>query len=201
MAKKTVKKASKKRIKDADSVYISQSAAARIVGVNPASISHLRQRGTRSFFTPEGMVDTSSQDWQSYLKERETFVRRREFKSSGNSNSDKKNDWGFPDFKPTTLQEEKIFVEIVQKKINLQEAILNLIPRSWVEQAFGYVMQSLTNNVVNLGRRIAPMIAAKLQLPGAEKIIEKIINDATEKALIVVRDEVGKQVRSLVSKK
>lgn len=203
LAKKTSKKrTNKKAIKDGDNeVFISKSAAARKVGVTPSSIAHLHQRGTRSFFTPEGLIDTSHQDWKSYVNERKTFDTRKKFKETSLSPSEGKNGWGFPGFKPTTLQEEKIFVEIVQKKINLQEVLLNLIPRSWVEQAFGYVAQSIKNNLVNMGRRIAPMIASKLQLPGSEKIIEKIINEAVEKALIVVRDETQKQVKNLVSRK
>jgi DNA-binding XRE family transcriptional regulator len=66
-----------KKSKTKQNRYISQSDAARLIGVTRQSIAGMRKKSDYEFFVnrgtkgkPKWMVDTQSPDWQTYLTDR-----------------------------------------------------------------------------------------------------------------------------------
>lgn len=167
---------------------ISQIEAANLAGVKKQAISKLKE--TRSFFTKNNRVDTNHKDWKSYLKNK---------KSDGELNEAKKNpeDFNWLNAKPTTIQEEKIYADIIQKKIDIEKDVDLVIDKKVVISAFGEIVKSIQSNFVDHGRRVSPLIAAKLGLPGTEKAIEKIENAEQKKNIENVISDVLKVIKKL----
>lgn len=167
-------------MKNTDNI-ISQGAAAEIAGVKRQAISKLKKAGTRSFFTEAGKIDTNHPDWKSYLRNRESGERRAVARSEIRNSENDLNDFQFQDFAPETIQEEKVYSDIVQRKIAIMESLDLLIEKRLVVFMLGEIANAIQSNFVDHGRRTAPVIAAKLGLPGTEKTIEKIENAAQKR--------------------
>ena len=171
-----------------DPPVISQIKAAELAGVKKQAISKLRS--TRSFFTKNNKVDTRHPDWISYLKDK---------KSNSKIKSSKKNpeDFQWLNERPTTIQEEKIYADIIQKKIDIEKDVDLVIEKRIVVAAFGEIVKSIQSNFVDYDRRVSPLIAAKLGLPGTEKTIEKILSPEKKKSLENVISDVAKVIKKL----
>jgi len=161
--------------------HISQSAAAREANVTQQTINKLRRDGTRSFFTKTGKVDTNHPDWKSYLRERNAKEENAQKRESYKSAKRNPMEFNWIDEVPQTIQEEKIYADIIQKKIAIMQDLELLIEKRIVVSAFGEIIKAAQSNLVDFGKRTSPVIAAKLGLPGTEKTIEKIINEGQKK--------------------
>ena len=164
--------------------YITQMKASQLVGVSKQAISLLRKNGSRSFYTKAGKIDTDHPDWKSYLKEKLANQQNTKKRKAFRDAKDNPNDFNWLNEKPTTIQEEKIYADIIQKKIAIMQDLGMLIDKKIVSSAFGEIAKQVRSNFVDLGRRVSPRISAKLKLPGSEKIIEQIINDEIKKGIL-----------------
>jgi len=167
---------------------ITQKEAADIAGVSKQAIGKLKK--TRSFFTEDGKVDIEHADWKSYLKSQ---------LSGNNSKSYNENpeDFHWGNFKPETIQEEKIYADILSKKIDIMKEMDITIEKKIVISAFGEIIKAIQSNFVDHGRRVSPLIAQKLGMPGTEKIIEKLENAEQKKNIEKVIHAVYKAIDKL----
>lgn len=181
-------------MKNSDKI-ISQIKAAEIAGVSKQNFTQLKK--TRSFFTKAGKVDTSHRDWKSYLKEKDSKKKIAKKKKEIHESPNRVDDFDFQNFKPETIQEEKVYSEIQQKKIQLMQDLDLLIEKKIVASSFGEISKQIKSNFVDMGIRIAPRIAAKLKLPGSEKLIETIINEEIKKGVVNIISATEKAVEKL----
>jgi hypothetical protein len=181
-------------MKSKDSI-ISQNAAAELAGVSRAAISKLKN--TRSFFTKTGKVDTDHPDWKSYLKEKQSAKDNAEKRETYRRSIKNPEDFNWINETPTTIQEEKIYADIISKKLDIEKDLENLIEKRIVKAAFGEIIKAIQSNNVDFGSRVSPRIAAKLGMVGTEKLIEPILNEEQKKAIGNVIAAAERAIRKL----
>jgi hypothetical protein len=131
------------------------------------------------------------------LREREARKQSAEkIKKIRSSVSDGKN-FDFQDFKPTSIQEQKIYADTISKRIDIEKDIELLIEKRIYVASIGAIGGAINSNFVLFGRGIADRVAQKLGLPGVVKIVEKIINEEMEKRLRNVIDKIEEELRKI----
>ena len=170
---------------------ISQKEAASIAGVSTEAIRKLQ--GTRSFFTDSkpAKVNTSHPDWQGYLREQMAKHKTPQKKLL----IEDAFQWG--NFKPESIQEEKTYADILTKKIEIMKSMESLIEKKIVIAAFGEIVKAIQSNLIDYEKRVAPLIAAKLGMPGTEKMIEKIMGAEKKKSMENVIDAAERAIDKL----
>ena len=174
---------------------ISQNAASEIAGVTRQALNKLKN--TRSFFTKTGKVNTDHPDWKSYLNEKQALKDNAEKREGYRRSIKNPEDFNWINETPTTIQEEKIYADIVQKKLDIERELENLIEKRVVKAAFGEIIKAIQSNNVDFGSRVSPRIAAKLGMVGTEKLIEPILNEEQKKGIENIISAVERAIRKL----
>ena len=81
------------------------------------------------------------------------------------------------------LQERKIKQEIRKLEIDNEIKLRNLVDRKLVQSILAEVGHAIQTNLVDRGRREAPVMSAKLGIPQLERDLEMMLNKQDEKSI------------------
>jgi len=185
---------------------ITQYAASQIPGMpskqNFNAMFH-KNNSMYSFFTPDGKIDTSHPDWETYQQERKSSTwgiksaekkavgvnERKSEDGAGKKKSDGKVDekdsgWrrehaltgGYnpAGFYPTNPGQLKSMTEVTRMNLEMRIKLQEYIQKDIVDSYIDRIAQGI-NQFVNLGRTVSNPICQKLDRMGMEKEVEKII--------------------------
>ena len=200
--------------KSAPDKIISQTAAAEIAGVKRQAINQLFKKDVSpyNFFTPDGKVDTSHNDWKIYLDDRSNKTQNnvKPVRQSAEKNTQRKDKQQTEDkpgkknpdddrtkwnrehaltggydpsiFYPQNPAQLKSLTDIVAKNLEMRIKLGDLIQREILD----YYMDTITQCMqllVDFGRGVSSAVCHKLDRMGMEKDVEKIINPEIKKII------------------
>jgi len=99
-------------------------------------------------------------------------------------------------FPPTTIRELKTQTEVHKLNIEILARYKELLQRELFEAVIQEISNLVQSNFVDLGRRVSAQICQRLERPGLEKEVEKIINPDVQRGIQGIKECCAKNMGS-----